>query len=537
MFSVVVLDRLPHAEASYEASAHEELLNGTRVSLLLDLAEWAESTDTSPSSRFFVLSGAAGMGKSTVARDFARRLDKKKRLGASFFFVRSAAGDLGSTRVVFSTIAHQLASFKEFRPRILEASKAYLQTGTSQLLGSQLEKLIMQPLKDVSPAHAPIVIILDAVDECSDSANGDMMQFLALLKRLNDIAFPLRVLITTRPEMPIMHALRTAGLSSIARQFDMGSISPEDTDNDIKTFFAKHIEELYCGRYLLKERPNAIDSLTAKAEHLFIYAQTVVNAMKRDKRPEVALKRFDSFVAGEASAEGLSSLDTLYLAVLESVYPRSDMRDSDVRQRVAAVLASVVVLQDQISVNTLVYFFNVPADAVISTLNDLHSVISFDENQDNDVGKIRPLHSTFREFLADSSRCKNKDFYVDPQLYHAQLAVGCFRALDGSLQRNICKLPDPAVMKDDVKDLASHIQANIPAHVQYACKYWATHLVAAAPSTELSSLLATFCTGHILLWMEALSVMSRLDLAIEALSSTRAWYEVRMYHLETTLQS
>ena len=518
-----VIQRLPHAEASFDAANRDDYLEGTRVALLHDLQEWAESTDKS--SHVCVLSGAAGTGKSTVARELARRLSKKKQLGASFFFVRSAAGDAGTSRFVFSTIAFQLAASQDFKRCIAEATLQYLNDNKGHHLNGQLEKLILEPLKEIPASHSPVVIILDAVDECSESAPGDLIQMFTLLKRLREIPFPFRVLITTRPEMPIEHAILAAGFEPAAKRFDMDSIAPEDVDADIRHFFTKRFQELYCGRKILSSRPDAIERLTTKAERLFIYAQTIVEALRNDKRPEVAIQRLDSFLVGE-NAAGLSALDTLYLTVLENVYSKSDMENADVRRRVIAVLASIVVFQEQVTLDALSQFFDVTAESAKFTLGDLHSVISFDD-QSPDGARIRPLHATFVEFLTDNLRCRNADFYIDPRVYHAQLASSCLDFLDNTLRRNICELPDPTVHKDAVKDLSSRVHKYISPQAQYAYRYWSVHIVRADTSRDIFQRLEGFCAKKILLWFEALSMMNKLDSAIQALTVVRSWYQVR----------
>ncbi|EMD32669.1 hypothetical protein CERSUDRAFT_99405 [Gelatoporia subvermispora B] len=520
-----ILLQLPHADAGYQAADHGDFLKGTRVQLLEELEAWATSPDSRPESRIFLLSGAAGMGKSTLAREVARRLEHAKHLGASFFFIRSTAGDLGSTRLVFPTIAYQLAALcPDFRPAILKAVKEYRKLPSAQL-GVQLERLILEPLKDTTPGHGPVIIILDAVDECSD----DLVQLFKLIKRLNDLHFPLRTLITGRPEFQVEHAVKRAGYTNLMKHFEMEHIPPEVVDADIKLFLTDRFQEkLYCGPELLEMRPNAIDALTQQAEQLFVYAQVVVEALTGQRRVEVALKHLDSFLGGKA-AHGLSALDTLYLTVLDNAYTEEDMSDPDVRARVLSVIASIVVLQDQVTLDVLTPLFGLTADSAILTLKDLHSVIVYDE-QNVQTGKIHPLHSTFREFIVDKERCKNANFWIDTRLYHGRLAVSCLNFLNDVLTRNICHLPDPTVHKEGVKDLASHVRQHIPLHVQYACKYWATHLTGAEFSEELSQLLQKFCTEKLLFWLEALSMMNRLDLAIHALSAMHTWYQTQANH-------
>ncbi|KAH9912098.1 uncharacterized protein BXZ73DRAFT_107644 [Epithele typhae] len=105
-----VLERLPHALAGYDrhlADPQKRLLPGTRQDVVAELSRWAAGQEEDVSTRTIcVLTGAPGLGKSTIAAEFARRLGR--RLGASFFFARGIA-DTSSTRLFFRTIAYQLA--------------------------------------------------------------------------------------------------------------------------------------------------------------------------------------------------------------------------------------------------------------------------------------------------------------------------------------------------------------------------------------------------------------------------------------------
>lgn len=86
-------------------------LGGTREALLKEIDEWAKGTCSTLHHRIYVLSGAAGTGKSTIACEVAKRLERDGVLGASFFFVRGS-NDLATTRLIFTTIAYQLSSYQ-----------------------------------------------------------------------------------------------------------------------------------------------------------------------------------------------------------------------------------------------------------------------------------------------------------------------------------------------------------------------------------------------------------------------------------------
>jgi hypothetical protein len=134
---------LPFVNASYKAVGESGLLKGTRVNLIEEVQSWARGS--SPDG-FFIITGAVGMGKSTVMREVNHRLEKEGRLGASFFFVRSDASALSSMHSVFPTVAFQRASLQPvLRPCIAKAAREFMKF-QSRSLKEQLETLILAPL-------------------------------------------------------------------------------------------------------------------------------------------------------------------------------------------------------------------------------------------------------------------------------------------------------------------------------------------------------------------------------------------------------
>ena len=121
------LERLPHVKsAHYNSIGKPSYLEGTRVDLIDDVITFAKKPTKKCNSKVYLLTGPAGTGKSTVTWEICRLLDEEKRLAGSFFFVRSDVGDLGTTKLVFPTIAYQIAALHpDFKPYIAEAAREF----------------------------------------------------------------------------------------------------------------------------------------------------------------------------------------------------------------------------------------------------------------------------------------------------------------------------------------------------------------------------------------------------------------------------
>ncbi|EMD36678.1 hypothetical protein CERSUDRAFT_136933 [Gelatoporia subvermispora B] len=129
-----VLENLERAHgASYRSRYVEEkaqLHPGTRKRILDEVPDWARSP--SQDRRVQVIYGAAGAGKSAIARAVSEALAESGHLGASFFFLRGDP-ECSNPYLVFPTIAYQLAhSRPNLMTGIVSAIRRYTQHGQTQ---------------------------------------------------------------------------------------------------------------------------------------------------------------------------------------------------------------------------------------------------------------------------------------------------------------------------------------------------------------------------------------------------------------------
>jgi uncharacterized protein YjiK len=101
---------------------------------------------------------------------------------------------------------------------------------------------------------------------------------------------------------------------------------------------------------------------------------------------------------------------------------------------------------------------------------------------------------------------------------HLQLMRQCFQSMDAVLKRNLCGLRKSCVRADQLD--WQRIQDCLPPTVQHACRSWVVHLQHCALSSEeaIASKAASeafaFLEIHLLHWLEAMSLLQRLDEAI-----------------------
>jgi hypothetical protein len=83
-------------------------------------------------------------------------------------------------------------------------------------------------------------------------------------------------------------------------------------------------------------------------------------------------------------------------------------------------------------------------------------------------------------------------------------------------------------MNEEVSDMDMRIKNNISPHLSYSCWHWADHLKASAYEKDVVRQAREFMEAWFLFWLEVMSVMGRMDLALRAMSSVMNWMKVRI---------
>ncbi|KZV93397.1 hypothetical protein EXIGLDRAFT_835701 [Exidia glandulosa HHB12029] len=465
---------LPHADASFRAAVNERksrFQSGTRVGLLQELQAWADSTDRL-AAPFYILSGVAGTGKSTVAYEFSKRAAAANRLGASFFFVRGDA-QLSSTHLVFPTVAFQLVKsiplLRESAPAIVQK---HLRTARLQVMDFQVQDLFVGLLSQLPADHAPILIVIDAVDECSEDAQPLVQSMLYLLAdALDSIPCRIQILVTTRPELHIEEAFHGIKFQNKSSQFRLQDVPQPVIDSDIRLYLSTGLSTVQLSGTVSKLYPKLADDLTLQASGLFIYASLALEYIQMFQEDELVSALTVLIPDGLTDPRlAIQRLDDLYSLVLSTALKADLFNVPSVTQTIHDVLGSIAVLRDHVSPAALATILGISLqDNLHPILKRLASVVIFDPNDSN--AAMRPLHASFAEFLVDAKRCKDPRFYVQPALQHCRFAEQCLTLLcqSSTLRRNICDLVDPSVFKHDIPDLHERVVRSLPAPVQYAC--------------------------------------------------------------------
>ena len=90
----------------------------------------------------------------------------------------------------------------------------------------------------------------------------------------------------------------------------------------------------------------------------------------------------------------------------------------------------------------------------------------------------------------------------------------------------MCNLLDPGVLRREIDE--GTIDRNLPAELQYACRYWVDHLERSQRSIEDGDATHHFLEIHLLHWLEAMSLISETSLCVRLVARLQALVTVEL---------
>jgi hypothetical protein len=518
------LTALPAAKgASYDSHTEEHnarcLLN-TRTKLLNEITTWAGDKE---GKAIFWLSGMAGTGKSTIARTIAQSFADHGRLGASFFF-KKGEGERGNASRFFTTMASDLVKHE---PGMLAGIRKALDEDSAisqRALKDQFEKLILQPLLGIHQARqqgSAHVVVIDALDECE--REEDIRAILQLLARTKDIQpVPLRIVVTSRPELHIRLGFKEMP-NGTCQDLVLHEVPRSTIEHDIYLFLEHELSAIRKERMLSSDWPakNQILALVELAVPLFIYAATVCRYIGSKGSNPIAF--LDKVLQYQKAT--FSQLDRTYLPILDQLLSEQEEDEKETwLQAFRDIIGSIVVLESPLSTTSLACLLQLSQEEVKCRLDSLHSVLSVPNSE---AVPVRLLHLSFREFLVHPQKQGKSPFWVDEKSTHNKLASRCLELMSrqSGLRQDMCSLVGPGVLRSGISDRT--VASSLPPELQYACRYWTSHLIQSKEHIVDGDTTHLFLQKHFLHWLEAMSLIRDSSRCFHLLDSLQAVAGVR----------
>jgi len=442
--------------------------------------------------------------------------EEQKILGASFFFSRTDGRT--NPAVFFTTIAYQLALvFPAFKKAIIRAIRDDPLV-VDVALPLQIRKLIVDPLKSLDHIPPLVVVIVDALDECTP--DGVMEILVHLLAQLSNLP-SFKVLVTSRPEHHISHVLQAErNLSKIV----MHDIEKSIVESDITLYIEFRFEEV--GRKFPNSgwfwKLHELVHMVGMTGSLFIYAVTAMYFIEnlQIRNPRRQLERLLKGKSPEnTTLSPFIQLDKLYDQVVGDSMPPGNVKR--LSQRFRTVVGAVIGLEEPLSLQSIEKLMNLEEEDAMEALSSLPSVIAVPNSSD---GIPRIYHPSFSDYITNPDRCKHPKLVIYPSTNHLHILQRCFATMGDMLKRDLCKIADSGLLNSDIKDLEAKVEAAIPPWLRYAVTHWSAHL-AAVPNDNAEAIagLETFCTKNLLHWIEACSLLSSLNRVMPLISKAQEW--------------
>ncbi|EJC99698.1 uncharacterized protein FOMMEDRAFT_160125 [Fomitiporia mediterranea MF3/22] len=483
------LNRLePVRRAFY--STEKSCFDGSRRTILQAIDNWSTSD-----SKVLWLHGSAGSGKTTITHTVAQLFDEQNRLAGCFFCDKNDSDRRDQHRIM-PTIAYQLAKWHEaYRTNISNVLQGRGELDLNAGLDRQFELLVKRPLSQLTvhlpPQHRPLIMVLDALDECHQFANSGPL----LAEFISDIAHtaPWLKVFVSSAKLPELDA---CFLEYDAQHLDI-SDSLIDLENDIAVYVKHCLEESTLSNAARR-------TLAPKAPKLFGRISRAFPASHPTDGAQLPRPVKES---------GQSGVDAMFHIALHSIAEKQG-EEGTLSPTISDVLAfaSCITSQGSLTEATLIhvlrqFYAGVTTHELHNAIDSLHPLLIKD---DSDV--LHPIFpsATFREFLADRDR--SEPFWTDSRLLNSKLACVCLNVLHEQLKFNICSLESSYLRNHDIPELDMTVKASISDVLIYSSLHWMDHISLSGDGYALHDAVTNMlCSPKVLYWMEVLSLYGSVE--------------------------
>jgi hypothetical protein len=477
-------------------------VGNTRRNIINDIMAWA-ADDSTEAKKVLWIYGLAGTGKSTLSSTIARNMHSLHRLGAFFLFNRDKP--LRDSRTLIRTLAYRLADFDPcFRAAISPLVKQDSNI-TISALEYQFQNLLIYALKSVEWPRGPIVLIIDALDECGREADRrDLLQTLS--KGFSDLPSFIRIVVVSRPEADIQRALES---HSHVRRYHLDTDSVTNKE-DVSEYIRHRLEAIRIKDRCLGDHWPSEDSircLATRAGGLFIWASTACLYID-GYAPNQQLSQLLNKQPEDFSSGPFAELDSLYGTGLQSA---DFWNNRSFRSDCCNILGAILCARVPLSFSVIDGLLALPQDTPSwKSVSRLRCFLDVDKTE-----RIRILHPSFHDYL--SERCGDKPWSINLERHNKELALRCIKLLDRELRENICDMTLPYLNQ----------KKTVPEAISYACKFWIEHVcLISTVDDDILNEIYNFLDKHLLHWMEAMAILKSHDCTIRSIDNLMKWLQV-----------
>ncbi|EIM81970.1 uncharacterized protein STEHIDRAFT_141924, partial [Stereum hirsutum FP-91666 SS1] len=505
-----VLLQLPFArDATWNQS--RACMRGTRTSLLQNFSSWFDTEDDKAS--IFWLTAPPGAGKTAFAHTVAFDASSRDVVLLSFFFER-AVSDRNNPRAFVGTLMHLLSGLNpQFKASMCSTLDEKRELPSAPPI-RQFNELLVHHASTF--ANQRILLIIDALDECSDYYD-DLMTILR--DQIPALPPTFRVFVTSRPEKILLRRLRP--LQHVRHI----TIELEDADNlsDISTYVRERFATIAIDHDLDgSDWPGdeRCHSFVAKASGLFAWASVAldyigrVKLIGRDAKLQEVLSQSSTRVTPVQER-----MDELYMTVLGTC----KWDDDEFVQGYQLVVGTIVASRQPLSKSSLEHLLGDTAGVVAEVLNILSPL--FTEWKTDDT-PIQLLHLTLYDFLTHRERSNR--YFINETEHSRRIGLRCLGILTETLKEGVPGLGYSKFWDEYIFRPLPVV--DVPDSIAYACRFWLEHicLVQSPMEKQYIDALDAF-SPYVISWVELVCLRN----VFPALTNLRQWVMVHPV-LQTT---
>lgn len=372
----------------------------------------------SPGSKYFVISGEPGIGKSAIAASLVQQ-----RKTHAHHFCRAQEGTTVDAIAFVRSLSHQLIrNVPEFGRHVVEQEQVRINVDIkvgeakgSQIYGVYIDQfvikthdareafrcLITDPLKDWAKHRSKpdsIVLLVDGLDEAMKLWHRP--NIFDLIEQARDLPKAVRWVLTSRPGEHLS-SLRGADLVLLKNS--------SENQSDVRAYADAFRNEPAMAMALAAQKLDDsayFDQLVQRSQGNFLYLRLVFEQLRRQTSAGQPLT---------TPSESPSGLEDLYREFLKRL-TRSRLPDYW-REFLRPVLSVLAVARDALDFEELCRLSGASRQAVNDVLSELAELL--DSGLEGD-GPYRFYHPSFPEFLTD--RTSSRKFWIDPVEHHRAIA-------------------------------------------------------------------------------------------------------------------
>lgn len=457
---------------------------GIHDDILDDVFSWVNAPTSEESGHILWLTGPSMSGKSTIALTLARKMQRLGRLGS--FICHNTSCPAFHPDLVMSHITsdltmcdHNLGGFlhsqvireTHFEDGLLEQAKS------TEIIG-------------------PVLIVVDVLDGSDPILRSRSLQFAA---RLAELPKDFRLIFVSRKDEDIRCVLAGMPVLSVACK-DITPNSIEVQDRNIRRFIDERLSEYPELIAMWPGKPWLV-SIVEASNGCFLWAELAVRFIDGEGSGVDASERIErlslcrDFPVYHTFA-GLDPLDTLYEAILGYIHAT---RFRYIHPALFnEILGILFTLGEYPSADTLTRFHG--GHEGLALIPAIAASIVFLLRTPPVINEpLRPIHHSVPRLLTVRTR-------------NTHYAHVCLDIMQQCLRFNIADLTSS--YRRNPRPQSTQIRMCINAPLAYACRHWATHLSKSDMSKSLMDKIHGFFETKFLFWLEVMSLLGQIDLAI-----------------------